>query len=330
MNRRPFSPRKRGLLAILSRAILVLSCALVCLVSTPAYAQGGDAARAAELKKRGDDAMDALKYTEALQHYGDAYAVNKDPAILYNMGRAYEALGQYPEAQDKLEQFQKDAPPELRAKVPGLVQRIADVQAHVSVLKITSNVLGARVVVAKKEVGTTPLAGPLRTNAGRATVEVIAEGFLPFRRDLDLKGGQQTKVDAQLQSKDTSAVIVIDSPVVGAEVDVDGKAAGMVPLEIAVPAGEHPLVVSKAGYETVNTQVVVKVGERRAVSIPLEASKPITARWWFWTGIGVVVVAGVVTTAALLTERSPDTGTYPPGRVSGPLVSGPHGAGLRW
>ena len=49
-----------------------------------------------------------------------------------------------------------------------------------------------------------------------------------------------------------------------------------------------------------------------------DRSKPITARWWFWTGIGVIVVgaATAVTVYALTTERSAPTGNFSPGQLA--------------
>jgi PEGA domain len=304
------------MLRLIVSLFVVVAMALA--FAPPANAQ--DAARAAEQRKRADELMDSYKYTEALDLYAQSYATTKDPALLYNMGRGHEALGQYPEALEKLERFERDATPELRAKVPGLAQRIADVRAHVSTLLIHANVPGARVLLSNRALGTTPLPGPIKANAGRATVEVLADGYQPFRQEIELKGGASATIEANLVSRDTSAVLRVQSPTVGAEVEIDGKPAGTVPAEIVLAAGSHPVVVHKGGYETASTSVVVSAGEHRTISIPLDSSKAITQRWWFWTGIGVIVVAGAVTTYALLTERPADKGTYPPGQVAGPLV----------
>jgi hypothetical protein len=286
------------------------------LVTVSASAAADDAASAAALKQQGDAAMDALHYTEALDSYSKAYEATHNPALLYNMGRAHEALGSYPEALEDLTSFQQRAPADLLAKVPGLAARIADVRARVSTVSIETSVAGAHVLLGKKEVGVTPL-GPIKTNAGHAELEVIAEGYRPFRTELDLVGGSETKVEARLLTKSTTGVLAIRSPA-GATVELDGKPAGTVPIEIVVPAGSHPLVVGKSGYKTTRTSVVVAVDETKSVSIPLEPATSVTSSWWFWTGIGAVVLAGVATTFALTTERGADRGTYPPGRVAGP------------
>src|SRR5687767_2911590 len=90
-------------------------CLLSASLARPLAAQDADA-----LKKQGDDAMIALHYEDALGHYKKAYELSGNSALLYNMGRAYEALADYPSALEALEMFAEKAPPELRARVPKL------------------------------------------------------------------------------------------------------------------------------------------------------------------------------------------------------------------
>lgn len=298
--------------------VVVFALAVVSGVSSRAFAQ--EQAQPGDLKKRADAAMDALDHTAALALYSEAYGATHDPALLYNMGRAYEAMAQYPAALDKLVQFQQQATPDLLARVPNLAQRIARLRTQVSTVTVTSNVPGARVLLGNKQIGVTPLPGPLTTNAGKTTLEVVADGYLPLRKDVELPGGGSITIDAPLASKSTSGLLVVRSPNVGAEVTVDNEQKGTVPLELVVKAGSHALVIRKDGFETSSTSAVVGTGERKVVEIPLEATKPITAKWWFWTGVVVVVAAGAVTTYALLTERKADSGSATPGQVAGPLV----------
>src|SRR5579863_2360188 len=76
------------------------------------------AADAADLRRRGNDAMAAFKPGEALDYYKQAYELTRDPALLYNMARALEVLEDYPEALARYEDFARLATPELRARVP--------------------------------------------------------------------------------------------------------------------------------------------------------------------------------------------------------------------
>ena len=152
---------------------------------------------AADLKKKGDDAMDALRYDEALAAYTQAYELGHDPAILYNRGRLHQARGEMPAAVDDLERFEREASPDLRAKVPKLSELLAEVRAKVSTLGIHCNVDGARVMVRGVVVGTTPLEN-VRLNSGAATLEVLAPGYTAYRRDLALAGGGSNVVDVVL------------------------------------------------------------------------------------------------------------------------------------
>jgi hypothetical protein len=91
-----------------------------------------------------------------------------------------------------------------------------------------------------------------------------------------------------------------------------------VPAEAALLPGTHPVLVAHDGYDDATTQVVLAAGERKELWLDPVRSRPLTARWWFWTGLGVVVAgaATAVTVYALKTERAPPTGDFSPGRVS--------------
>ena len=272
------------------------------------------------LKQRADAAMDALNYPEALSLYSEAYALSRDPALLYNQGRAFEALDDAPSALDRLERFRGEAPPELRARVPGLDDRLAALRQRIATLEVNVNVAGARVVVRDKIVGTAPLAGALRLKPGKALVEVTLDGYLPLRRELDLRGGASASVDLVLHSKQTNGVLTIVTSAPAAAVRVDGSPLGDSPIDTTLPAGPHVIDVEKDGYRPLHSAVVVTAGETKRVVLTLEKQSGILGAWWFWTGVAVVAGGAIVTVVALTTERGSDEGSLPPGRVSGPLV----------
>ncbi|MCC6898372.1 MAG: PEGA domain-containing protein [Polyangiaceae bacterium] len=303
-------------------------CLLFCIsvvVWAPAAAHADEpppptTSEASRLKSEGDDAMQRLDYVQALALYDRAYALEQNPALLYNRGRALQALGRFPDAQDALEAFDAQAPDELKARVPKLRELLAEVRAKVSVLSLEANVSGARVLVNSRLVGTTPLGAPLRLNAGLAWVEVTAEGHHPFKQKVELTGGGRVSLSVVLHSKSTSGVLEVRSPVAGARVWVDGRRIGSVPAQTIVEAGSHEVVVRREGYEDATTRAVVRVGGTSRLDVPLREPPGITSRWWFWTGVGAVVLGGTALTVALLTEREPESGSIPPGQVSGPLV----------
>lgn len=219
---------------------------------------------AAALKLRADSEMENLRYAEALADYTRAYDLSADPVLLYNRGRVLQALERFAEALDQIERFAHEAPPELKARVPKLQELLDDLGRRVSALTLRCDVPGARVLVRDTVVATTPVAGPIRINAGPAVVEVDADGYEPFRRSVLLPGGGALQVDATLTAKQPA------------------------PLEAGGSSAAE--------------------------------SRPITSRWWFWTGVGVIVVGGAVLTVALLSDKPAGHGDIAPGQVSGPLV----------
>lgn len=290
------------------------------LVPSSALAQAAPPAadpadRARELKTRGDAAMDSGRPADAIAAYSEAYALSADPALLYNRGRALQALTEYPRALEELERFEKEAPPELKARVPKLAELVAELRGKVTTLSVQCTTPGARLLLRDRALGACPLAGPVRVNAGPATLEVTAEGYFPWKREVALPGGGATSVDVALVSKVTSGVLVVRSPVVGTQVTVDGTPRGVVPVEVSLAGGSHAITLAKEGYHAARTSAVVVAGERKEIEVPLEKESPVWARWWFWTGIGVVVAGGVVTAIALTTEKDPTPGTISPGIV---------------
>lgn len=278
-----------------------------------------DKQEATKLKKEADVLMDQDRHADALALYARAYNLTNDPALLYNQGRALEAMGEYPEALDKLEQFEKDAPQTLRAKVPGLRDLIQDLKGRISTLVVTTNAPGARLLVRDKAIGTVEKERKLRTRSGTATVEVVAEGYVAFKRDIELKPNEVVKVDAQLALKKTDALVIVRSRP-AADIALDGKAMGRSPLEFKVGAGQHELVATAEGHQKETVPMTLALGDRREVEIELHKPPSLLSRWWFWTVVGVAVAGGAAAIIAVNIERDPSVGTF--GSGDG-IVTGP-------
>jgi hypothetical protein len=300
-------------------SIVGSTLALCLLATTPAFA-GDREDHARDLKTRGDDAMLALRYDDAVVAYRDSYALVSSPALLYNQARAHQALGDWAQALEFYERFDVEAPADLKAKVPRLAGLVEEAKLRVATLTVSTTADGAQVILDDRIVGTTPLAKPIKTTARRVVLRLTSTKYAPFKRELDLKGGGAATVDVELLPKETSGVIAIASNVV-ARASLDGKVVGDTPAEIATPAGTHLVRLERDGFEPRESSVVVAAGSQKTVNVTLEKAPPITAKWWFWTGIGVVVLGGVAAVVVLTSERSPGEGTIAPGRVSGPLVS---------
>lgn len=267
-----------------------------------------------ELKQKANEAMTSLRPAEALAEYRKAYELSAEPALLYNMGRALEALEDYPAALVEYEEFGRKATADLKGRVR-LDELVAETQLKVTLVSFQCNVAGARILFRDKTLGAIPSSGHLdvRVNAGPAHVEVDADGYGAFVRDLQLPGGGVLPVSAELLPTERAGVLVVSTKPAGATVRVDGKDLGAAPVEASVQAGMHTIAVKLRGHQSTESSVVVAVRERKTVRLELQPTPSILTRWWFWSTVAVAVAGGVVISYAALTERSPDRGSIDPG-----------------
>lgn len=221
-----------------SKRLVALVVALGLTLAAPRANAGPEAASGgAALEETAGELVRTKRYEEAVVVYDKAYALTQDAALLYNRGRALEYLARYPEALASIEAFAKDAPPELRAKVPGLSGKLDELRSKTTRLTVRCAVPGARVVLGDRVLGTTPLSSPIIVTSGRLGLEVSAEGYFTSQRAVELPGGGDVSIDVALASKTRTAIVVVKSPVAGASVSLDGKSAGASPAELVVTPG---------------------------------------------------------------------------------------------
>lgn len=275
---------------------------------------------AAELKKSGNEKMVDSDFVGALEDYEKALALAPDDlGLLYNIGRASGLVGRHPEALRALEAFDDRAPPQLKAKIAKFAELVAETRQHVGYLTVNCAVPGARVQLGTQVIGNGPL-NRVAVEAGAADLRIDAEGYLDDRRPVSVEGTKELSVDCRLLPKSSSGTLVVVATPTGAAISVDGRRVGDTRVELPMPAGPHTIAAIRDGYETSTMPIVVAAGSVKTLDIPLRPKTvPLTARWWFWGGIGVVVAGGVALSVALLSERSADKGTIAPQQLSAPL-----------
>ncbi|HEU4410433.1 MAG TPA: PEGA domain-containing protein [Polyangiaceae bacterium] len=168
------------------------------------------AERGAELRRKGNRAWREGRYADALVDYEEAARLSPEPKNFYNLASAYEKVGRYADALAALSRFKSGASREELDDAPGLEARVNSLRKRVAVLKVHVNVPGARVLVRDAIVGTQPADRPLEVslNEGRAPVEILHEGYQPYRKEHTLQGGSSLELDVQLNRQAPPVTVV--------------------------------------------------------------------------------------------------------------------------
>ena len=214
---------------------------------------------------RGIDLFGRGDLEAALAEFERAYEIAPNSAVLYNIGTVQSRLRHYAEAVTSLERYLEEGgqsvPQDRRAEVEHELERLRSLVGRVVVLVRPVN--HAEVFVDGTQVGRMPISSPLAVSAGQHEIEVRANGFLPYRRDVRVAGGAEVRVAANLTRAAPPGAILILTSVPYATVSIDGDEVGTTPLEepVTVPVGEHTVQVSRPGYTQARATVEVRQGE---------------------------------------------------------------------
>jgi len=211
---------------------------------------------------RADDAEEAKRYFVKAQ---TAYKLNKYIEAIENYEAAYRALPDaaflFNIAQAQRQQYALDK------KVDRLHKALALYKAYLRDMPQAPN---------------------------RNTVMTLMEELQKWIQAVDNRRDADDRPGTLTLRGDTAA---------GAMVLMDGKELGPMPLSRKVPAGPHLLQVRRPGFREWSTSLTVAPGSQVELPVILQPettaptptppkSTPVYKRWWFWTVIGVVVVAG--------------------------------------
>jgi len=125
-------------------------------------------------------------------------------------------------------------------------------------LKITSVPSGATVFLNGKLAGETPYSDQ-QVRAAEYRLVVQQNGYVKEERMIAVRSGQPTAINVILQVEMGS--IDVASQPSGAAVLIDGKRAGVTPLNLQKNAGRYAIVLRKAGYKDYSTDATVQVGK---------------------------------------------------------------------
>jgi hypothetical protein len=302
-------------------------------------------AKAREEFLNGAELVKQARWGEALGAFERSGRLRPHAITTYNVGACERAMGLYTRAQktfrDALAQndaTQKtDLPASLIVDIEGYLSQIRSLLSNAVVTLVPANAsvtVDGRPLELAEPLATPPVLmagvrapGPGEAPPGSVFLVQLDPGVHVFT--LSRKGFADAVVnrtflpgatsDMSLRLDRLPATLHVASYPSGGVVTVDGADVGATPVDVSRPAGAYKVVVRKGGYVTYETEIVMQSGEDANLSpnLPLE-KVALTQRWWFWTGVGVVILG--VAGGTYLIERSRETNAAPP----------PDGGGLGW
>ncbi len=250
------------------RAIVTALAAamIVALVAPHAAAQTpGDKGKATKLVREAAQLYQEGERLAAVRKFEQAYKVYPSAAILYNLGTAYRGVGRNALAHRTLSKFLRVAK-KVSAKRKGAVQQtLRDIESVVGRFWIVVAAKGLRVLVDGDVVGVSPLADPVAVPPGVHQITLEKNGKELAKKTIAAGTG------ARVEVKFFAIATATKLPATDTGTKTDTKTGVPTPKDAARRVTDpDPLTTTTKKSE----------------------SKPIFAKWWFWTAVGAAVLAG--------------------------------------
>lgn len=196
------------------------------------------------------------------------YQLYPTPNVRYNIGLLLAIMNRSVEAVDWLEACLAEPGSLSQKKRDRAAETLQEQKKRVGTLSVTTNVRDAMIEVDGLEAGKTPLAKPIRVVSGIHVIAVVATGYAPMRREVKVAGLTETPVAFELVPlQGTFARLTMSTDLPGADVLVDGAAAGKTPMpgSLKLSPGAHRIELRRAGYVSVLRDVTLGDGDAQTI-----------------------------------------------------------------
>jgi hypothetical protein len=239
-------------------------------VSQTSFAQvTSDSAAATSHRAEGAKASKSGDWDRALTEYTAANRATKSASAqqgialaqyrLKHAGEAYDAYGEllstYGDAISKIEKMTAEA-------------RRKELTSQSGAVTFLVNEPGAEVFIGARDIGTSPIAVPVRVATGGHSVRVTKAGFVPFASDISVAENGALTVNAKLEHESATGHITVKEKTGQAlRVLVDAVDVGAAPWEGDVPPGGHDIAGRSSTLAAAPQHVEVARGKRVDVEL---------------------------------------------------------------
>ena len=258
--------------------------ALVCVAtaaSLPATAAPPDpkpdAAATAQAKKLFDSGKKLLaegSYREALAAFVAAKSAMPRESIQRNIAYCHRELRDFASAYEAYVELVDTFGAKMKkADLDAAKKAIDELRILSGTIRVAVFEPGAKVEIAGREVGTTPVPKPVRVNVGSFKVTLSKSGFEPLSRTVDVKGGDEIVLDTPMTREVlTGRVFVTFENRRDATLFVDGKETpGPYPWEGDLPPGTHEFEAKGPSVAAAPRRIDVVRGQRVELTLKVEA-----------------------------------------------------------
>ena len=169
-----------------------------------AESTGGNEAR--ELFFRGQAAYERGDYEDAAEAWEAGYAIDPRPLLQYNLGQAYERLGELARAVGAFEIYVENASPadpnqqRARAQLAAIRERLAR-----TAIVVRGGPEGATILIDGVDHGRTPRPDPIPVDPGNHQVEVVMAGFQSYEASVTTAAGRSVDVEVDMEREREAA-----------------------------------------------------------------------------------------------------------------------------
>ena len=182
------------------RATLMLAASLAILVPVwlpggPDLAHADGKAEASRHFKLGVALYAEEKFDEALYEFQRAYELSPHPSVLYNIAATHRELSHYGDAIQYYERFLSEGKGVARTDLLARARvELQELRGRIGSVVVDVTPAGVAVMLDGREVGTTPLDGPVIVGAGRHTFTLRAPSGQVETRTVTLTAGDTATV----------------------------------------------------------------------------------------------------------------------------------------
>jgi hypothetical protein len=211
-------------------------------------------------------------YEAALVEFEQSYKIIPRPSALRNVAQCQRDLKRFAEAYGAYERLLSLHLAQMTpAETAAVKKALKDLESVTGVVTVDVNEPGATVSVDGRDVGQTPLSGPVRVDVGPHNIRVIKSGYESFEQSIKVLAMQSLSVDAKLvKDIKTGKVTIKDKAGGNVHVFVDDVDRGAAPVTVELSPGAH--IVELRGEGLFSARKTIEVVAKTEGEVVLEAT----------------------------------------------------------